>query len=198
MTNRSRISGLLGHHVIVVGVAVALFRTLFLEEARPAPGMYPRVPPPEGLLEREKEYVAWLDSYVAWLVRVARSHQRRFVLLTCASGFSALAISPAVAVRAPIWVPAALGFITAACQFLLVLGQDQKLYLLIHEQSVKLQKMRRDFGFGTDSTQDGWAMRKRFTEFRQAVEKTKENYGSQVFRIKGQEPPPPPQTAIAG
>ncbi|TXS04709.1 hypothetical protein EAO73_13145 [Streptomyces sp. col6] len=91
-----------------------------------------------------------------------------------------------------------MGFITAACQFLLVLGQDQKLYLLIHEQSVKLQKMRRDFGFGTDSTQDGWAMRKRFTEFRQAVEKTKENYGSQVFRIKGQEPPPPPQTAIAG
>ncbi|NED12999.1 hypothetical protein [Streptomyces sp. SID9124] len=198
MTSRSRISGLLVHHVLVLGVAVTLLRTLALEEARPTPRMYPRVPPPDGLLQREEEYVAWLDSYVAWLVRVARSHQRRFVGLTCASGLSALAISPAVAVRAPIWVSAALGFITAACQFLLVVGQDQKLYLLIHEQSVKLQKIRRDFGFDTDSTQDGWTMRRRFTEFRQAVEKIKEDYGSQVFRVKGQEPPPPPQTAIAG
>ncbi|MEU1124538.1 hypothetical protein ABZ371_13465 [Streptomyces sp. NPDC005899] len=198
MTSRSRISGLVGLPVIVLGVAVALFRTLLLEEARPVPGMHPRVPPPDGLLERENEYVAWLDSYVSWLVRVARSHRRRFVVLTCASGLSALAISPAVAVRAPVWIPAALGFVTAACQFLLVIGQDQKLYLLMHEQSVKLQKMRRDFGFDTEPTQDSWMMRRRFTEFRQAVEKIKEDYGQQIFRIRGQEPPPPPQTAIAG
>ncbi|WP_330451316.1 MULTISPECIES: hypothetical protein [unclassified Streptomyces] len=198
MTSRSRISSLLGDHVIIIGVAVILFRKLLFEEARPAPGMYPRVPPPEGLLEREKEYLAWLDSYVAWLVRVARSHQRRFVVLTCASGLSALAISPAVAVRATIGIPAALGFISAACQFLLVLGQDQKLYLLLHEQSVKLQRSRRDLGFDTDSAQDSRTMRRRFTEFRQTVEKIKEDYGSQVFRIKGQEPPPPPQTATSG
>jgi hypothetical protein len=157
--------------------------------------MYPQVPPPDGLLEEEKEYLTWLDSYVRWLVKVARSHQRRFAGLTVASGLSALAISPVVAVRAPVWISACLGFIAAACQFMLVTWQDQKLYVLNHEQSVRLQRLRRDFSFDTESPRDSWNMRRRFTEFRKAVEKIKEDGGSQVFRIRGQEPPQPPQAA---
>ncbi|BBA95647.1 hypothetical protein RVR_587 [Actinacidiphila reveromycinica] len=194
MTSRSRTADLLAGPVVVLAAAATLCRTLLVEEARPAPSMYPRVPAPEGLLDREKEYLAWLDSYVTWLVRVARSHQRRFTALTCAAGLSALAIPFAVAVRAPAWVPALLGLATAACQFLLVTWQDQKLYVLIHEQSVRLQRLRRDFGFDTESAGDGRSMRRRYTEFRRAVESVKEESGAAVFRIKGQEPPQPPST----
>jgi hypothetical protein len=84
------------------------------------------------------------------------------------------------------------GFITAGGQFVLVASQDQKLYLLCHEQAVRFQRACRDFGFDSDAPDAAWSMRRRYREFRQSVEAIREDYGARMFRLKGQEPPQVP------
>ncbi|MCS0636806.1 hypothetical protein NX801_14275 [Streptomyces sp. LP05-1] len=199
MTSRNRISALVFLPVTILATAAALRGTLLFEEVRITPRMYPRVPPPDGpdLTEREKEYLDWLDSYVSWLVRVARSHQRCYTALMCASGFSSLAVSFVLVVRAPIWAPALLTFLAGAGQLLLANMRNQKLSLTIHEQSVRLQRLRRDFAFA-EPARDDRAARKRFTEFREAVERIKEDYGTRAFGIRGQEPIQPPLPTATG
>lgn len=168
---------------------ILLPRLLLTEEARPDRRMYPAVPSPDGLLPQEKEYMDWVDNYVPWLIRVARTHLIRHQVLMYTSGISALAIPLAIALQSSSWIPASLAFIAAVSQFAQVGGQDQKLYILHHEQASKIQKARRDFSF--DTTVDGYQpnMRNRFNTFRQTVEKIKEESGVQTLRIRGQEPP---------
>lgn len=197
MTLRNRFVAPLIPSVMVLAGAAVLFRTLALEEASPAPSMYPRVSPPPSLIKREKEYLAWLDEYVQWLVSEARGHRLRHRVVLFTAGFAALALTPAVALDAPKWVYVLLGFIQSACVFMQVAGHDQKLYLLCHEQSCKLQKLRRDFSFDTSSTHADRDMRTRFREFREAVERVKEDSGAQIFEIRGKEPPQMPQTVVA-
>jgi hypothetical protein len=171
--------------LLIVALLPHVLRT---EEASPSPRAYPKVPAPDGLLPDEQKYMDWVDDYVPWLVRVARRHLIRHQILMYASGISALAIPLAIALRAPDWTPAGLAFIAAVGQFAQAAGQDQKLYILHHEQASKIQKARRDFGF--DTTAGGYPqnIRERFNRFRQTVEQTKHDSGVQTLRIKGQEP----------
>jgi hypothetical protein len=197
MTLRNRLAALLMPSPMILAGAALLFRTLALEEARPAPSMYPRVAPPPSLLKREKEYLAWLDGYVQWLVSEARSRMLRHRTVLFTAGFAALALPPAVALDAPKWAYVALSTIQGLCVFVQVASHDQKLYLLHHEQSCRLQRLRRDFSFDTSTARGDWDMRLRFKEFREAVERVKEEYGARVFEVRGKEPPQMPQTVVA-
>jgi len=188
---RNRISYLFRVAALPLAMLTVLLRLILAEQSSPDPRMFKEVPPPNGLLDQEKLYLDWVNEYVPWLVRCARNHLIRYRAVMYAAAIAGLAITPAIAVDAPTWVPAAFGFITAVGQFVLISGQDQKLYLLCHEQAVRIQRARRDFSFDIDEPGDAWRARRRYQEFRRAVETIKDDYGTQIFRIRGQEPPRP-------
>ncbi|MGI9062773.1 MAG: hypothetical protein ACR2FQ_02990 [Pseudonocardiaceae bacterium] len=166
-----------------------LLRLLLVEEMRPDPKMYPKVHSPRGLLPEETEYIDYLDEYILWLVKLARKHGIWHNVLTYTSGISALAIPFALTLMAPGWVPASLALLTAVGQFVQASGQNQKLSMISHEQASRIQRAKRDFGFGAATTAYDTDLRERFKTFRQTVEQIKEESGIHVFRIRGQEPP---------
>jgi hypothetical protein len=86
-------------------------------------------------------------------------------------------------------MPAILAFVTAVTQFLQVVDQDQKLYILNHQQACEIEKIVREFASDTTAIGINLDMRQRFAEFRRTVEQIKEKYGDQIFRARGQEPP---------
>jgi len=108
--------------------------------------------------------------------------------MVLASGFSALAVPLVVAVSAPAWVSALLGCIAAAGQFAQGLFHDREQGHLAHQLAIKLQKALRDFNTDVDESDD-WQVRERFKRFRETFEGIKEEYGSEIMKIRAQDPP---------
>ncbi|MCX5238857.1 hypothetical protein OG824_27005 [Streptomyces prunicolor] len=130
----------------------------------------------------------WAGDHIAWVIRVARTRSIRFTVVALVSGLSALAVTLAVAVSAPPWAPALLGFIAAAGQFLQGLIRDREQSHLGHQLAIKLQKALRDFHTDVGELSD-WQLRERFKEFRQAFEEIREQHGSEILKVRGQDPP---------
>jgi hypothetical protein len=184
--------GALGSTVFRVVVPVAAFvvlsRVLLVDEWTSGPRFFPRYEPPDGLLPSEEEYVDWTGSHISLVVREARVRSVRFTVVAVVSGMSALAIPLAVAVHAPTWVAAVLGFIAAAGQFVQGLSRDREQSHLAHQEAVKLQKALRDFRIDAGEL-SGQELRERFKEFRQEFERVKDDYGLEAFKVRGQDPP---------
>lgn len=171
----------------VVGIIV-LSRVLLSEEWKPTPSVFPRFEPPDDLLPSQEDYVTWAGDHVAWVIRGARVRSVRFLVVAVVSGMSALAITLAVALHAPAWVSAVLGFIAAAGQFVQGLSRDREQSHLAHQEAVRLQKALRDFHIDAGEL-SGHRLRERFKEFKQDFDRVKEEYGLEAFKVRGQEPP---------
>jgi hypothetical protein len=171
----------------LLGIAV-LLRVLVAEGDTYQPSAYMRYPPSGGLLPTEEKYLEWAQTQIDSKRRTARVRGNRSLVVTGVSGLSALAITLAVAVGAPPWVAAVLGFIAAAGQFLERLSHDREQSHLCHQAAVRLQYALRDFV--TDSGElTGPALRRRFGEFRQTFERVKEECDSELFKIRDKKPP---------
>ncbi|MEV5707063.1 hypothetical protein [Actinoallomurus sp. NPDC052274] len=171
----------------MIGV-VTLLRVSVTEEYRPDPRAFPRYEPPDGLLPSQEKYVVWAGDHTDWVIRGARIRSIRFKAVALASGVLALAVTLAVAVRAPTWVPASLGFLAAVGQYVQGLSRDREQSQIAHQAAVRFQKALRDFT--TDAGElSGERLRERFKEFRQTFERIKEEYGPQIFKVRGQDPP---------
>lgn len=169
----------------LVGIVV-LLRVLLFEHGPPTPGAFRRYPPSEGLFSSEKEYVDWAGGNIFWVIRVARVRSIRFTVVAMISGVSALAVTLAIAVRTPGWVPAVLGFIAATGQYWQGVSRDREQAHYGHQLAIKLQKTLRDFH--TDAGElSGQRLHERFKEFRHEFEKIKEEYGSEIIKIRGQD-----------
>lgn len=185
---RRLLARLAAYIVIPLTIVTVLVRVLLAEENRPDPRDFPRYGPPADLVPSNKEYVEWASDHTARVIRSARIRSIRSTTVALVSGFSALAIMFAVAVRAPNWVPAVLGFIAASGQYLQGLSRDRELAHLDHQQAVRFQRLLRDFHTDIDEIPAA-ARHRRFKEFRESFEKIKAEYGSEMFKISGQEPP---------
>lgn len=113
----------------------------------------------------------------------------RYLSVALLSGLSAAAVPLVLAVSAPTWVPALLGFTAAAGQLVQGLVRDREQAHLGHQQAVKLQRALRDFQTEADGL-SAWELKRRFKEFRDRFEAVKEEYGSEILNIRGQQPPP--------
>lgn len=122
------------------------------------------------------------------MIQVAKERWIRSGVVGYASAISALAVTLAVAVHAPSWVPAALGFTAAVGQFTEGRNHDREQAHIGHQAAVALQKALRDFH--TDAGElSGHSLRERFRQFRREFERIKEEYGLEVIKVRGQEPP---------
>lgn len=177
------------HIGLFVAWVVVLLRVLAVEASpRPDPRAFQRYEPPGGLLPSQEEYVDWAGNHIAWMIRGAKVCSVRFKVVALVSGMSALAITLAVAVHAPTWVSAVLGFIAAAGQFAQGLNRDREHSQLAHQAAVRLQRVLRDFH--TDAGElSGQRLRERFKEFKQAFEGIKDEYGVEAFKVRSQDPP---------
>lgn len=184
--------GVLGRTVSQIALSMAgiilLSRVLLAEEWKPDPGAFTRYEPPGGLLPSQEDYVSWAGDHVAWVIRRARVRSARFLVVVVVSGMSALAITLAVAVHAPTWVSAVLGFIAAAGQFVQGVSRDREQSHLAHQEAVRFQKALRDFHIDAGEL-SGHRLRERFKEFKQDFDRIKEEYGLEAFKVRGQEPP---------
>lgn len=171
----------------MAGLAV-LLRVLVAEENYPQPRAFQQYPPPDGLLPSQEKYVAWAGDHIAWVIRGASIRSIRFKAVALVSGASAIAITLAVAVHAPGWVPAVLGSLAALGQYVQGLSHDREQCQLDHQEAVRLQKELRDFS--TDAGElRGHRLQERFKQFREAFERIKEEYGAEIFKVRGQDPP---------
>jgi hypothetical protein len=174
--------------VVPIAAIVVLSRVLLADTWSAKPRAFPRYKPPDGLTPSQGEYVDWAGSHIAGVIRETRVRSVRFMVVAVVSGMSALAIPLAVAVHAPTWVSAVLGFITAAGQFAQGLSRDREQSHLAHQEAVRLQKALRDFHIDAGEL-SGQGLRERFKEFNQEFERVKEEYGREAFKVRGQDPP---------
>ncbi|MFI6132832.1 hypothetical protein [Micromonospora sp. NPDC051141] len=176
--------------LLTLAAVLTVVRTLLTEESRPDPRAFRRYEPPGELSRAERDYLDWAQGHIAWVVRTARVRAIRHRSLAFTSGLSALAVPLALAVAAPTWVPAVLGFVAAAGQLGQQLLRDWEQSLLGHQEAVRLQKTLRVFHSESDGPLPAPELTRRFRAFRDAFEATKEEYGGQILAVRGQEPPP--------
>lgn len=112
----------------------------------------------------------------------------RFTAVAMISGVSSLAIILVVAIRAPNWVPALLGFVAATGQYWQRVNHDREQAHLGHQLAIKLQKALRDFHTDAGELSDN-RPHDRFKQFRQEFERLKDEYGSEILKVRGREPP---------
>ncbi|GAB3059330.1 hypothetical protein [Micromonospora schwarzwaldensis] len=174
----------------LVTILTVVRTTLLTEESRPDPRAFRRYEPPGELTAAERDYLSWAQHHVAGVVRVARVRSIRHHCLALGSGLSALAVPMALAVAAPAWVPAVLGFVAAAGQLGQQVLRDREQSLLGHQQAVRLQKALRVFHSESDGPLSAAELRRRFRSFRDTFETTKEEYGAPILAVRGQEPAP--------
>ncbi|SCG33763.1 hypothetical protein [Micromonospora humi] len=175
--------------LLALAAILTVVRTRLSEESRPDPRAFRRYDPPGELGRAERAYLSWAQGHIAGIVRVARARSIRHQSLALASGLSALAVPVALAVAAPAWVPAALGFLAAAGQLGQQILRDREQSLLGHQLAVRLQRVLRLFHSEWDESLSTAELRRRFRSFRDAFEATKEEYGGQILAVRGQEPP---------
>jgi hypothetical protein len=187
VSRRGRGIPLLGPIIGMVAIP-ALIRTLLVEYVAPTPQAFRRYAPASELSPAEKEYVDWAGEHIAWVVRVSKRRSDRAMAVALVSGFSALAVTFSVAVAAPTWVPALLGFVAAAGQFLQGLTRDREQSHLGHQMAIKLQNALRDFHTEAGQLPDR-ELRRRFTEFRQDFERIRDDYGAEILKIRAEDPP---------
>ena len=189
MSRRGELARSASRIVLPMAGIVVLLRVLAVEASpQPDPRVFRRYDPPGGLQPSEEEYVDWAGNYIAWLIQGARVRSIRFVVVALVSGVSALAITLVVAVHAPAWVAAVLGFTAAVGQFSQGLARDREHSQLAHQAAVRLQKALRDFH--TDAGElPGYRLRDQFGEFKQTFDGLMDEYGAEVFKVRGQDPP---------
>lgn len=130
----------------------------------------------------------WAGDHIAWVIQIARVRSIRSNIVAMVSGVSALAITLAVAVHAPTWVAAALGFVAAVGQFFEGRSRDREQSQIGHQAAVRLQKTLRDFHADAGRL-SGQPLLERFQEFRRTFEKIKEEHGLEAFKVRRQDPP---------
>ncbi|MEZ0072266.1 hypothetical protein [Planotetraspora sp. GP83] len=180
-------------HLIAVAI---LPKTLLAEQNSFDPQAFRPHEPPGNLLPHEKNYIDGANVLIKWVIRKARNRQIGFMLLASSSGVAALAVTSALALQAPTWVPAVLASIAAFGQFLQALTRFREQALVGHREAVALQKCLRIFLTDAGELSE-WELRRRFKEFRDEFEQIKQEHGDQIFSIRGQEPPAIPSAPRA-
>jgi hypothetical protein len=182
-------SGLIAPLLFTSAGILLLLRTLLAEENYPAPSAFRSYESPSELSNSEKEYLSWVRDHIQWVIRVARLRSLRYTCVALVSALCALAVTLAVALSAPAWVPATLGFVAGAGQVFQGLVRDREQAHLGHQMAVKLQRIIRTFQAEAGEL-SRLALKQRFRELQRAVEETKEEYGSQILEIRGQDSSP--------
>ncbi|MFI6922193.1 hypothetical protein ACIBIZ_19805 [Nonomuraea spiralis] len=132
--------------------------------------------------------MTWTNGHIAWVARTAHRSWIRYNIAAAVSGLSAIGTTFTVAVQAPPWLTATLGLVAAVGQFFQQFGHDREKAHLGHQQAVKLQKALRDYV--TDSAElSGTQLRRRFAEFRRQFESLKEEYGSEILKVRALDMP---------
>jgi hypothetical protein len=127
-------------------------------------------------------------NHTQWVIKGARHRSIRAKVIHLVSGLSAIAIPAAVAIQAPPWISAVLGFIAAAGQFMQSLYRDHEQAQLAHQAAVRFQAEIRKFKVDAD-LQNDHALQARFDRFSEDFEEIKREYGDKIFEIRGQGPP---------
>lgn len=184
-----RLAGLAAFFAIPFVMITILVQSMFAEQAHIHQHYFPPVPPPPGLLEREKEFVSWADDYRVAIIKKSRQHKICFEFFKYVAGLAGLTAVSSLSLETPRWVSVVFGFVSTAALFLMAAGQHQRRYTLLHRQAVELQKLARDFALEVDAAVGSTQLRKQFKAYRDSVEEVKSRIGDQIFKINEKEPP---------
>lgn len=137
-----RLAGLAAFFAIPFVMIAIFVQNMLAEQAHIHQHYFPPVPPPPGLLEREKEFVSWAADYRVAIIKKARRHKICFEVFKYVAGLAALATGLSLSLGAPSWVFVVFGFVSTVALFLMAAGQHQKRYTLLHRQAVKPSSCR--------------------------------------------------------
>jgi hypothetical protein len=175
-----------------LALGILLPQMLLAEEGSSKSNYFRPVPRPGGLLKHEKEYLDWVEGYIADRRQTANARLRRYYATMITAASSIALQLPATALSWPTPIRTALAVVSSVALAVHFVVRDQKLGVIDLTIASDLQKMLRQFRYAVDQ-HEVVDMRQRFEQFRSTVEEIKKIKGERSLEIMGTEPALPPR-----